>query len=95
MTALEKIGSFLVSLEGRASATMGEVGLPFSRYDMADYLGLSVETVCRSITDLRRRSIIALADHIRGGGRLSLLANRRPEQDPRPPERASAQGWTP
>jgi len=32
-----------------------------SRYDIADYLAVSVETVCRSITDLQQRGVITLA----------------------------------
>ena len=36
--------------------------LPVSRYDIADYLAVSVETVCRAITDLQHRGVIALAD---------------------------------
>jgi hypothetical protein len=33
--------------------------LPISRYDIADYLGLSVETVSRSLTSLENRGVIA------------------------------------
>jgi CRP/FNR family nitrogen fixation transcriptional regulator len=32
-----------------------------SRYDMADYLGLSVETVSRALTDLKQLGVVALA----------------------------------
>ena len=34
--------------------------LPISRYDMADYLGLSVETVSRSLTHFKQRGVIKL-----------------------------------
>src|SRR5258708_31074867 len=61
ITALEKVGSFLLSLDGRGSEKRGQVELPVSRYDIADYLAVSVETVCRSITDLQQRGVITLA----------------------------------
>jgi CRP/FNR family nitrogen fixation transcriptional regulator len=61
VTALEKVGAFLLSLDGRASQRRGEVELPISRYDIADYLAVSVETVCRAMTDLQHRGVIALA----------------------------------
>jgi CRP/FNR family nitrogen fixation transcriptional regulator len=63
LTALEKVGSFLLSLDRRGTnARSGQVVLPVSRYDIADYLAVSVETVCRSLTDLRQRGVITLAD---------------------------------
>jgi CRP/FNR family transcriptional regulator, nitrogen fixation regulation protein len=62
VNALEKVGSFLLSLDGRGSEKRGQVELPVSRYDIADYLAVSVETVCRAITDLQHRGVIALAD---------------------------------
>jgi len=37
-----------------------EIDLPMSRADMADYLGLTIETVCRGLTRLRRRGTIAV-----------------------------------
>ena len=37
------------------------VELPISRYDIADHLGIAVETVCRAITDLRRAGIIGFS----------------------------------
>jgi len=61
ITALDKVGSFLLSLDGRASDRCGEVVLPVSRYDIADYLAVSVETVCRSFTYLQQRGAITLA----------------------------------
>jgi CRP-like cAMP-binding protein len=35
-----------------------DVVLPMSRYDIADYLAISVETVSRALTELKRRGII-------------------------------------
>ena len=37
-----------------------KVGLPLSREAMADYLGLTLETVSRQISALRREGVIAL-----------------------------------
>jgi CRP/FNR family transcriptional regulator, nitrogen fixation regulation protein len=76
LTALEKVGSFLLSLAGRASETKGQVELPVSRYDIADYLAVSVETVCRSITDLQQRGVITLA-----GKRTVKILNRGALED--------------
>jgi CRP/FNR family nitrogen fixation transcriptional regulator len=61
ITAVEKVGSFLLSLDGRTSSERGQVELPLTRYDIAEYLAVSVETVCRAFTDLQMRGIIALA----------------------------------
>jgi CRP/FNR family nitrogen fixation transcriptional regulator len=36
-----------------------------SRYDMADYLALSVETVSRALTELQRRGLIRFVDRHR------------------------------
>jgi CRP/FNR family transcriptional regulator, nitrogen fixation regulation protein len=76
ITALEKVGSFLLSLDGRGSEKRGQVELPVSRYDIADYLAVSVETVCRAITDLQHRGVIALA-----GKRTVKILNRRALED--------------
>jgi len=76
ITALEKVGSFLLLLDGRASETKGQVELPVSRYDIADYLAVSVETVCRSITDLQQRGVITLA-----GKRTVKILNRGALED--------------
>jgi CRP/FNR family transcriptional regulator, nitrogen fixation regulation protein len=59
-TAREKVGSFLLKMMERCSRQPADP-LPTSRYDIADYLTLSVETVSRSLTELKHRGLIALA----------------------------------
>jgi CRP/FNR family nitrogen fixation transcriptional regulator len=62
LTATEKVAGFLLAMSGRLSVGPADVvALPFSRYDIADYLAISVETVSRSLTELRRRGLIAFA----------------------------------
>jgi len=62
ITATEKVSSFLLTMAERLSdQNLDRVDLPISRYDIADYLGLSVETVCRSLTSLKKRGLIALS----------------------------------
>ena len=58
-TALEKVSSFLLEMSDcfRASS-VGPVTLPMSRYDIADYLAIAVETVSRALTNLRERGVI-------------------------------------
>ena len=64
-TAQERIASFLLWLALRAE-DRGEpsnpVRVPMSRGDMGDYLGLTVETVSRSITKLKTSGIIKLKE---------------------------------
>ena len=62
---LEKLATFLVmTAQARAHGEdlVTEVFLPMSRQDMADYLGMSEETVSRCFTRLRRGGLIALPD---------------------------------
>src|SRR3982075_288701 len=62
ITATEKVSSVLLTMAQRLSnQILDRVDLPISRYDIADYLGLSVETVCRSLTSLQKRGLIALS----------------------------------
>jgi CRP-like cAMP-binding protein len=56
--AIEKIAHFLVDMAQRTSVNR-RLELPMSRYDIADYLGLSSETVCRTFKTLRERGLIA------------------------------------
>jgi CRP/FNR family transcriptional regulator, anaerobic regulatory protein len=74
-SAEEKLATFLVGWRDRL-ARIGElsaiVSLPMSRQDIADYLGLTIETVSRTLTSLERQGTIALpADR-----RSIVLANR-------------------
>lgn len=69
-TASERIASFLLEMTRRLQAPGDTtIELPMCRADMADYLGLTIETVCRGLTELRRsgtidvdRSIIVIRD---------------------------------
>ena len=57
-SACEKIASFLLFLAKRHC--VGDViELPMSRMDMADHLGITIETVSRCLTELEHRSVIA------------------------------------
>ena len=60
-TAAERIASFLLEMSERLiSPGEAVIELPMSRADMADYLGLTIETVCRGLTELRRQGTIAV-----------------------------------
>jgi CRP-like cAMP-binding protein len=62
ITALEKVGSFILEMSNRLSEEeTNRVTLPVSRYDIADYLAVSVETVSRALTTLKQRGLIALS----------------------------------
>jgi CRP/FNR family nitrogen fixation transcriptional regulator len=58
-SAAERVGSFLVDMAVRAPAVHG-VELPMSRSDIADYLGLTIETVSRTLTQLERAHAISI-----------------------------------
>jgi len=61
VTAMKKVGAFLVEMARRShDATVVDIMLTMSRYDIADYLGLSVETVSRAMTVLQHRRCIEL-----------------------------------
>ena len=60
-TAKERVLGFLLRLAESGGAGDGEaVALPVTRQDMADYLGLTIETVSRVLTSLRRSRLITL-----------------------------------
>ncbi len=56
-TAKERIAAFLLDMAERL-AGKGCVELPMSRQDIADYLGLTIETVSRTLTSLSEGSTI-------------------------------------
>jgi CRP/FNR family transcriptional regulator, anaerobic regulatory protein len=59
-SAEERVVGFLLAVH-RKSALGNVIQLPMSRLDMADYLGLTIETVSRMMTSLTRRGLIAAA----------------------------------
>ena len=60
-TATERVASFLLMISGRCMTRHGaEIDLPISRIDMADYLGLRIETVSREISALKAARVIQL-----------------------------------
>lgn len=80
-TAQERLASFLIWLSAKAEER-GEdrdrLAVPMSRTDMGDYLGLTVETVSRTMTKLKNAGIISLEDrgviHVRDWDRLEDAA---------------------
>ena len=58
-TAQERVAGFLLDMAARIKSTT-EVELPMSRQDIADYLGLTIETVSRTLTMLENSAAIAL-----------------------------------
>jgi CRP/FNR family transcriptional regulator, nitrogen fixation regulation protein len=58
-SAPERVASFLLEMAERTESSE-HVELPLSRRDIADYLGLTIETVSRTVKRLEKDSIIAL-----------------------------------
>jgi CRP/FNR family nitrogen fixation transcriptional regulator len=58
-TAQERVAGFLLEMAKRSPAG-NEIDLPMSRQDIADYLGLTIETVSRTLTQLENSSAIAV-----------------------------------
>ena len=58
-SAQERVAAFLLEMAERLSST-GALDLPMSRQDIADYLGLTIETVSRTLSQLEDAATIAL-----------------------------------
>ena len=87
-SAEERVVSFLLAIHHKCGEG-AEIEVPMSRLDMADYLGLTIETVSRMMTSLVRRGLI----HATGRHRIALsklsalrdIAGRdEDEYDPQP-----------
>lgn len=59
--ATEKLAAFLLEMDNRFGRT-GTIELPMSRRDIADYLGLTLETVSRGFSQFQDGKLIALVD---------------------------------
>jgi CRP/FNR family transcriptional regulator, anaerobic regulatory protein len=78
-TATEKVASFLLMFAGEHGGDDArEVDMPITRCDIADYLGLTIETVSRIFTKLRQDGLIELPSptrvKLRDRGRLEEFA---------------------
>lgn len=76
-SAKEKVATFLIGWRDRLAQLKGPtktVPLPMSRQDIADYLGLTIETVSRTFTKLDRDGVIEIMP-----GSVSLLDPARAE----------------
>ncbi|MFD1197588.1 helix-turn-helix domain-containing protein [Brucella gallinifaecis] len=65
LAPVEKLASFLLVLAARTEKRGGKgnrVHLLMNRTDIADYLGLTIETVSRSFTKLKTQGLIQLLD---------------------------------
>ncbi len=63
-SAEERLAWFLTTLSRSVSGSAGFVALPMHRQDIADYLGLTIETVSRTFTRLKYLGLINLS-HVR------------------------------
>lgn len=80
-SAEEKVAAFLVNLQTRYSKVglpSVTVELPMSRQDIADYLGLTIETVSRTLTKLARlKAILIVPDSVPAKPRADEATYRR------------------
>ncbi len=59
MTAAERVATFLLDMFERCD-WIKKLDLPMTRNDIADYLGLTIETVCRVLSGFKRDGMIAI-----------------------------------
>lgn len=70
-SAVERVATFLIDVDERLGGT-GTFALPMTRRDIADYLGLTIETVSRTLSQLEEAGAL-----LRTGGRQVSLRRQR------------------
>jgi CRP/FNR family transcriptional regulator, nitrogen fixation regulation protein len=70
-TAMERVATFLLEMDGRL-AVAGMLALPMCRRDIGDYLGLTLETVSRALSQLHSQGVLGFS-----GARQIMLRNRQ------------------
>jgi CRP/FNR family nitrogen fixation transcriptional regulator len=68
--AMERVASFLLEMDRRLART-GMMALPMCRKDIGDYLGLTLETVSRTLSQLHNEGVLGFS-----GARQIVLRNR-------------------
>jgi len=69
--AMERVASFLLEMDRRLAKT-GMMALPMCRKDIGDYLGLTLETVSRALSQLHNEGVLGFS-----GARQIVLRNRQ------------------
>ncbi len=69
--ALERVAKFLLEMDGRL-AVAGMMALPMCRRDIGDYLGLTLETISRALSQLHGEGVLGFS-----GARQIVLRNRQ------------------
>ena len=69
--AMERVASFLLEMDHRLAGT-GMMALPMCRKDIGDYLGLTLETVSRALSQLHSDGVLGFS-----GARQIVLRNRQ------------------
>jgi CRP/FNR family nitrogen fixation transcriptional regulator len=70
-SAMERVASFLLEMDRRL-AVAGMMALPMCRRDIGDYLGLTLETVSRALSQLHDEGVLGFS-----GARQIVLRNRQ------------------
>jgi CRP/FNR family nitrogen fixation transcriptional regulator len=70
-TAMERVAAFLLEMDRRLSVA-GMMALPMCRRDIGDYLGLTLETVSRALSQLHDQGVLGFS-----GARQIVLRNRQ------------------
>jgi len=70
-TAMERVATFLLEMDRRLNVA-GMMALPMCRRDIGDYLGLTLETVSRALSQLHDQGVLGFS-----GARQIVLRNRQ------------------